>query len=70
MNGNTSLQESFGVVLMPTLESIMTACRKYEEAGGRVNIFINDDGLMLVPRKERERRIAYYRIHGIGFVAR
>eukprot|EP00898_Chlorokybus_atmophyticus_P006347 jgi/Chlat1/6713/Chrsp50S06422 len=63
-------KEGFSVVLQPTLESVMQATRRYEEQGGRVNIFINDDGLMVVPRKERNRRIAYYRMHNIGFVAR
>lgn len=42
----------------------------YARQGGTSTIFINDDGLRVISREERDSRIAYYANHGIGWVAR
>lgn len=42
----------------------------YARQGGTSTIFINDDGLRVISREERDARIAYYANHGIGWVAR
>ena len=38
--------------------------------GGTSSIFVNDDGLQLLPEEERNERIQFYATHGIGWVAR
>ncbi len=42
----------------------------YARQGGTSTIFINDDGLRILSREDRDTRIAYYANHGIGWVAR
>jgi hypothetical protein len=42
----------------------------YARQGGTSTIFINDDGLRVISREERDARIAFYANHGIGWVAR
>ena len=42
----------------------------YARQGGTSTIFINDDGLRLLPVEERDARILFYANHGIGWVAR
>ncbi len=42
----------------------------YARQGGTSTIFINDDGLRLLPVEERDVRILFYANHGIGWVAR
>lgn len=44
--------------------------KTYARQGGSSSIFINDDGLQLLPPAERDSRIAYYANHGLGYVAR
>ena len=42
----------------------------YARQGGTSTIFVNDDGLRVLSREERDARIAFYANHGIGWVAR
>ena len=42
----------------------------YARQGGTSTIFINDDGLRVLSREDRDARIAFYANHGIGWVAR
>lgn len=42
----------------------------YARQGGSSAIFVHDDGLQLIPEKDREARIAFYADHNIGWVAR
>ena len=42
----------------------------YARQGGTSTIFVNDDGLRLLPVEERDARIRFYANHGIGWVAR
>ena len=44
--------------------------KTYARQGGSSSIFINDDGLQLLPAPDRDARIAFYANHGIGYVAR
>lgn len=46
------------------------AISTYELQGGSANLFINDDGLQLIPEEERQARISFYADHSIGWVAR
>lgn len=64
-------KENLEKVLIPTLRSLKTACKAYTDAGGEVNIFVNDDGLqVLTDEKEKLKRISYYSKEGISYVAR
>ena len=42
----------------------------YARQGGTSTIFIHDDGLQLLNKEEREKRISFYADHNIGWVAR
>lgn len=63
-------KESFEKTIEPSLGSILKAVHFYRQQGGEADIFINDDGLMLISEEQREHRIAYYKKHGIAYVAR
>jgi len=63
-------KEGLEAVLAPSIQSIKKAMKTYARQGGTSTIFINDDGLQLLPPDERSTRIAYYTNHGIGWVAR
>jgi hypothetical protein len=57
-------------VIIPTIKSIKKAISTYELQGGSANIFINDDGLQIIPEDERQARIQFYEDYGIGWTAR
>jgi len=42
----------------------------YARHGGTSSLFINDDGLRILPPDQAKERIEYYATHGIGWVAR
>jgi hypothetical protein len=42
----------------------------YARQGGTSTIFVHDDGLQLMNEEERDKRIAFYADHNIGWVAR
>jgi len=42
----------------------------YARQGGTSAIFVHDDGLQLISKEEREKRITFYSDHNIGWVAR
>lgn len=63
-------KESLENVLAPSIESLKRAMQTYARQGGTSTIFINDDGLRVISREDRDTRIAYYANHGIGWVAR
>lgn len=63
-------KEGLEAVLAPSIQSIKKAMKTYARQGGTSTIFINDDGLQLLPPAERSARITYYANHGIGWVAR
>ncbi|EMD33023.1 hypothetical protein CERSUDRAFT_77061 [Gelatoporia subvermispora B] len=63
-------KEGLDTVLVPSITSLKKAMQTYARQGGTSSIFINDDGLRLLPVEERNVRIAYYEDHGIGSVAR
>lgn len=63
-------KESLEAVLAPSIQSIKKAMKTYARQGGTSAIFINDDGLQLLPPAERDARITYYTNHGIAWVAR
>ena len=66
-------KEDFDTVIKPTIKSAML-CRKYYEKVSEhnitVNIFINDDGLQVIDKEDREKRIEFYDRYNIGYVAR
>ncbi|RPD65196.1 hypothetical protein L226DRAFT_456355 [Lentinus tigrinus ALCF2SS1-7] len=63
-------KESLDTVLAPSIESLKKSMQTYARQGGTSTIFINDDGLRLLPVEERDARILFYANHGIGWVAR
>lgn len=63
-------KEGLDAVLAPSIQSIKKAMKTYSRQGGTSTIYINDDGLQLLPPAERSARISYYTNHGIGWVAR
>ena len=54
----------------PSIRSLKKAMQTYARQGGTSAIFINDDGLRLLPPSERDERLAFYANHNIGWVAR
>lgn len=63
-------KESLATVLAPSLTSLKTAMQTYARHGGTSSLFINDDGLRLLPPDQAKERIEYYATHGIGWIAR
>ncbi|KAF8634047.1 hypothetical protein AX17_004311 [Amanita inopinata Kibby_2008] len=63
-------KESLEKVLAPSIESLKKAMQTYARQGGTSSIFINDDGLRTISAAERDKRLAYYANHNIGWVAR
>ena len=63
-------KEGLHAVIAPTVKSIKQAMSTYELQGGSANMFVNDDGLQLLPEDERMARIDFYADHSIGWVAR
>ncbi|TEB25063.1 hypothetical protein FA13DRAFT_1637964 [Coprinellus micaceus] len=63
-------KESLEQVLAPSIRSLKKAMQTYARQGGTSNIFINDDGLRLLPPADRDARLAFYANHNIGWVAR
>ena len=63
-------KESVAGVLIPTIRSLLRAVRCYQEAGGKVNIVVCDDGLQLIDHEERSKRIKLYSETGLAWVAR
>ncbi|KAH6904288.1 glycosyl transferase family group 2-domain-containing protein [Coprinopsis sp. MPI-PUGE-AT-0042] len=63
-------KESLKEVLEPSIRSLKKAMQTYARQGGTSTIFINDDGLRLLPAAERDERLAFYANHNIGWVAR
>ena len=54
----------------PSVFHLKKAMQTYARQGGSSAIFIHDDGLQLIPEKDRDARIAFYADHNIGWVAR
>jgi hypothetical protein len=63
-------KEGLVPVIMPTVHSLKAAISTYELQGGTANIFINDDGMQLLPANEAKARRDFYEEHSIGWVAR
>ena len=63
-------KEGLDSVIAPTVKSIKAAISTYELQGGSANMFINDDGLQIIPEEERRERIEFYADHSIGWTAR
>lgn len=63
-------KEGLVAVIQPTILSIKAAISTYELQGGSANIFINDDGMQLLPEKKAQERREFYEEHNIGWVAR
>lgn len=63
-------KEGLYSVIDPTIRSLKVAISTYEKQGGTANIFVNDDGMQLIPEKDAEERRNYYEEHRIGWVAR
>ncbi|PQE05755.1 glycosyltransferase family 2 protein [Rutstroemia sp. NJR-2017a BVV2] len=63
-------KEGLVAVIMPTVLSLKAAISTYELQGGTANIFINDDGMQLLPENEARARREFYEEHSIGWVAR
>lgn len=63
-------KEGLWSVIDPTIKSIQAAILTYEMQGGSANVFVNDDGMQLLPPEQADERREYYEQHGIGWVAR
>ncbi|EXJ84976.1 hypothetical protein A1O3_05651 [Capronia epimyces CBS 606.96] len=63
-------KEGLWSVIDPTIKSIKAAISTYEMQGGSANIFVNDDGMQLIPADQAQERRDYYDEHNIGWVAR
>ena len=63
-------KEGLVAVIQPTIISLKAAISTYELQGGTANIFVNDDGMQLIPEEEAQARRDFYEEHNIGWVAR
>ena len=63
-------KEGLRTVIQPTIRSLKAALSTYELQGGTGNIFVNDDGMQLLPDEEAQARKDFYDEHNIGWVAR
>lgn len=63
-------QESLEQTIIPTLESLKKAMTNFERQGGTVNVIVCDDGLQLVDEQDQQRRIQYYAMNNVAYVAR
>lgn len=63
-------KEGLHAVIMPTIMSLKAAISTYELQGGTANIFVNDDGMQIIPDNEATERREFYEEHNIGWVAR
>ncbi|KAG0651997.1 hypothetical protein D0Z07_1157 [Hyphodiscus hymeniophilus] len=63
-------KEGLAGVIQPTITSLKAAISTYELQGGTANIFVNDDGMQLIPEEEAQARRDFYEEHSIGWVAR
>lgn len=63
-------REGLHSVIEPTIRSIKAAISTYEMQGGTANIFVNDDGMQLIPEDEARARQDFYDEHNIGWVSR
>ena len=63
-------KEGLRAVIRPTIRSLKTALSTYELQGGTGNIFVNDDGMQLLPENEAQARRDFYDENNIGWVAR
>lgn len=63
-------KEGLRAVIEPTIKSIKAAISTYEMQGGTANIFVNDDGMQIIPEEEAQQRKDFYDEHNIGWVAR
>lgn len=63
-------KEGLIAVIQPTIVSLKAAISTYELQGGTANIFVNDDGMQLIPDDEAQARRDFYEEHSIGWVAR
>ncbi|KAJ9639144.1 uncharacterized protein PV06_09197 [Exophiala oligosperma] len=63
-------KEGLDTVIIPTVVSVNKAISTYELQGGSASIFVNDDGMQLIPEEEARRRVQFYEDNNIGWVAR
>jgi hypothetical protein len=63
-------KEGLTGVIQPSILSLKAAISTYELQGGTANIFVNDDGMQLIPDVEAQARRDFYEEHNIGWVAR
>lgn len=63
-------KESFETVIVPSLESLLQAMNYYRQKGGCVNIYVNDDGYIMLNSDEQLMRRKYYAKNNIGWIAR
>ncbi|KAF9053307.1 glycosyl transferase family group 2-domain-containing protein [Panaeolus papilionaceus] len=63
-------KESLELTIAPSVYSVKKAMQTYARQGGTSAIFICDDGMQLLPEKDRQERIAFYANHNIGWTAR
>ena len=63
-------KEGLYSVIQPTITSLKAAISTYEMQGGSANIFVNDDGMQIIPEEDAQARRIYYEENNIGWVAR
>ncbi|KAL4076632.1 glycosyl transferase family group 2-domain-containing protein [Scleroderma yunnanense] len=63
-------KEDLEQTIAPSIFSLKKAMQTYARQGGTSTIFVHDDGLQLLPEKQRLERIDFYADHNIGWVAR
>ena len=63
-------KEGLRGVIQPTVRSLKQAISTYELQGGSANIWINDDGMRMLPPHVQQERMDFYTDNNIGWTAR
>lgn len=63
-------KEGLNAVIRPTISSLKEAISTYELQGGSANIFVNDDGMQLIPEEDAHARREFYEESSVGWVSR
>jgi hypothetical protein len=63
-------KEGLKGVIIPTINSLLSAIRHYEKLGGTASIYVCEDGMQAVKPEVADMRRQFYRANNIGWCAR
>ncbi|KAH8594618.1 glycosyl transferase family group 2-domain-containing protein [Bisporella sp. PMI_857] len=63
-------KEGLKGVIIPTINSLISAIQHYENLGGSASLYVCDDGIQAVKPEVAEMRRQFYQVNNIGWCAR